>query len=135
MMVADVLDNLVALTSTLAQLVGQGRALVAATARVFRGRTLSTSYESLRLDFVLDIQDAGGRRAILERYQQVRFLTAESGVVRDLVWGEGNPLLRYTASGARRLAVQLDGVIVNRKVDQAAHGNVDRPSGGVVRAW
>jgi DNA invertase Pin-like site-specific DNA recombinase len=25
-------------------------------------------------------------------------------------------------------------VIVKRKVDQVAHGNVDRPSGGVVRA-
>jgi hypothetical protein len=71
------------------------------------------SYETISLDIVLDIEDAGGRRAIYERRQRVRFLAVDSGVVRDLVWGEGDPLARYTATGARRLAVQPDG---SRKV-------------------
>ena len=68
-----------------------------------------TSYENLLLHLTLDIKDSRGSRAILSRRQRVRFLVEESGVVRDLVWGEGNPMARYGVSGARRLDVVAEG--------------------------
>ncbi len=67
------------------------------------------SYENLSLSYVLDIADAGGRRARLTREQQVRFLTAEAGVVRDLVWGDGVQSTGYRAKGAQPVARRQEG--------------------------
>ena len=39
----------------------------------------------------------------------MRFLVEDSGVVRELVWGEGNPLAAYSVQGASLLAVQSEG--------------------------
>lgn len=69
------------------------------------------SYENLSLSYALDIQDIRGERARLEREQQVRFLTSETGVVRDLVWGDGEPNVRYRASGARAVNRQQEGLV------------------------
>jgi len=67
------------------------------------------SYETLWLDLVLDLEDARGRRAVLTRRQRVRFLSADGAVLRELVWGQGEQLLRYTARGARRMRVRPEG--------------------------
>jgi len=78
---------------------------------------------------VLDIQDAAGRRAILTRQQRVRVLTGDGLAIRDLIWGKGNPLVRYRAHGAHRLAVLPEG---SRRV--ALLGLANRPSSGQVAA-
>lgn len=67
------------------------------------------SYENVSLSIRLTICDKRGRRAILERVQRVRFLAEEAGVVRDVVWGDGDALKSYTVSGARLLAVNREG--------------------------
>jgi hypothetical protein len=66
-------------------------------------------YETLWLELTLDLTDAHGERAILTRRQTVRFHGLNSALVRELVWGEGDQLVRYTAVGARRLAVRAEG--------------------------
>jgi hypothetical protein len=68
-----------------------------------------TEYETLRLEIVLDLQDAQGHRAVLGRRQSVRFLVPDTGVVRDLVWGDGNQVAHYTAKGARRVLDRAEG--------------------------
>ena len=67
------------------------------------------SYENLALDYVFDIRDPGGRRATIKRRQRVRFRVEDSGVIRDLVWGEGNPLAGYAVVGARCAGVRQEG--------------------------
>ena len=66
------------------------------------------AYETLWLELVLDLDDPRGERAVLTRRQRIRF-HAGAVVVRELVWGEGEQLARYTAQGARRLAVRPEG--------------------------
>lgn len=67
------------------------------------------SYENLSISLHLRIKDAAGQRAELERRQEVRFATAEAGVVRDLVWGDGDVLKGYVVSGATLLGVRREG--------------------------
>lgn len=109
MTAADLLDKLAALITAGAGFLAQARPTVGVLVRLVRRDVPAVSYENLALEIVLDIQDPEGKRAILERRQQIRFLTADRVVVRDLVWGEGKTLARYHVTGARRLAVQPDG--------------------------
>ncbi len=68
------------------------------------------SYESLSLSYELDIRDLDGARARLTRDQEVLFLTSEAGVVRDLVWGDGEQSVGYRASGAEPMATRQEGM-------------------------
>ena len=81
-------------------------------------------YETLWLELVLDLQDPQGERAVLRRRQRVRFLAAGGALVRELVWGEGEQLVRYHARGARRLGVRPEGsrraVLLDPDVQPAA---------------
>jgi hypothetical protein len=67
------------------------------------------SYENLLLDLTLDIGDESGRRAIVRRKQQVRFLANEAGVLRSSFWGDGDQVLRHRSSGATRLGSRTEG--------------------------
>jgi len=93
------------LTAALQQLKGLGAAL----RKQERPVNAPASYETRRLALVLDIHDRQGRRAVLSRVQRVRFLAADGAVVRELVWGEGEQLVRYVAHGARRMRVRPEG--------------------------
>lgn len=66
-------------------------------------------YETLWLELVLDLQDERGERAVLQRRQRIRFLVDGGALVRELVWGEGEQLVRYHARGAHRLGVRPEG--------------------------
>jgi hypothetical protein len=74
------------------------------------GGQTAASYETLSLGITLEIMDARGRRAHLKREQEVRFLAEEAGVVRDLVWGDGDRLGRYRADGADMVDVRQEGL-------------------------
>jgi hypothetical protein len=67
------------------------------------------AYETVWLDLAFDIRDAQGAQVVLTRRQRVRFLTHESATVRELVWGNGEPLARYSARGARRVGERFEG--------------------------
>ncbi len=67
------------------------------------------SYENLSLDYVFDIRDPKGKRAIINRRQRVKFRVDDGGVIRDLVWGEGNPLAGYSVVGAKCAGVRQEG--------------------------
>ncbi|MCC6266697.1 MAG: hypothetical protein IT300_03945 [Dehalococcoidia bacterium] len=67
------------------------------------------SYENLRFDLSLTLHDAAGRQATLRRTQSVRFRTAEAGIVRDVVWGEGEQFADYCVSGADLVGVRNEG--------------------------
>jgi hypothetical protein len=78
--------------------------------KLFVGALASTvSYENLSLDVVFDIRDRRGRKAVVRRRQRVRFRVNDTGIIRDVVWGEGDPLWRYSVTGARRLGVRQEG--------------------------
>lgn len=77
--------------------------------RWWTGRQPPVSYVTERLDLVLDITDRRGRRAVLRRRHQVRFVVGESGVLHEPVWGEGESLVGYRSRGARRLGVRSEG--------------------------
>jgi hypothetical protein len=79
------------------------------TSRALASRS-HASYETLSLDITLDLMDAKGRIAELTREQEVRFLAEEAGVVRDLVWGDGDVLARYRAYGAKMVDVRREGL-------------------------
>jgi hypothetical protein len=66
-------------------------------------------YETLWLALVLDLLDARGERAVLTRRQGIRLRRPDGAIVRELVWGEGEQLVRYTAAGAHRLGVRIEG--------------------------
>jgi hypothetical protein len=67
------------------------------------------AYETVLLALVLELQDAHGERAVLRRRQRVCFLGDGGAVVRELLWGEGDQLVRYQARGARRIGVRSEG--------------------------
>lgn len=68
------------------------------------------SYVNVSLSYALDIHDLRGEKATLEREQEVQFLTSETGVIRDLVWGDGDPSARYWTRGARAVNRQQEGL-------------------------
>lgn len=55
-------------------------------------------YEVLEYDSVLDLKDATGATAVLERRQKVRFLQDNVIAYEDQVWGEGDPFAGYECS-------------------------------------
>ena len=67
------------------------------------------TYENVMLEAVLDICDRQGRKAVVRRKQRIRFLAEDAGLIRELVWGEGNPLADYRVQGARCLGFQREG--------------------------
>jgi hypothetical protein len=69
----------------------------------------TASYDTRWLSLVLDLKDGRGRQAVLSRTQRVRFLRGDGAIVRELVWGEGDQLVRYRARGARRVGTRAEG--------------------------
>lgn len=67
------------------------------------------SYETLWLDLTFDIADARGERVVLTRRQRVRLLRPGQVTVRELFWGEGEPLVGYRARGAQRVGERFEG--------------------------
>lgn len=67
------------------------------------------AYETVCLDLSLVLEDALGERATLTRRQRLRFPKGRASLVRELVWGEGQQLIRYQAKGARRVALRAEG--------------------------
>ena len=105
----DVVTSLVASIELLGRLIAQLDAFGRGRRWFADWLTAAVTYENLSLDLILDIRDARGRRAVLERRQRVRFLTRDPEIVRDLVWGEGKQLARYVPTGAKRLGVRREG--------------------------
>src|SRR5262249_10587010 len=101
--------GLTALIESLAHLLQQLRLTLVAVVGWFRRSRPPAAYEPVWLDLVLDLTDPQGERAVLTRRQRVRFLADGGAVVRELVWGKGDQLVRYHARGARRLAVRPEG--------------------------
>lgn len=66
-------------------------------------------YETTFLDLSLDLLDTHGQRAVLIRRQGIRVRRGDGLVVRELVWGEGDQLVRYRSAGAQRLTVRAEG--------------------------
>ena len=100
--------DLTALLHAAAALLRELRFAGAALGGSLRRSWPAMAYETLWLELVLDLRDGRGERAVLMRRQRIRF-HAGAAVVRELVWGEGEQLTRYTAQGARRLAVRPEG--------------------------
>ena len=74
-----------------------------------RLRPAAVGYRTLWLTLDLDLLDRQGRRAVLHRSQRVQVDQPDATVVRELVWGEGEQLVRYRARGARRAATRAEG--------------------------
>src|SRR5688572_1112629 len=66
------------------------------------------SYENRLIDLTLDIRDKQGRVAVLAKRQKIT-TRARDVVIRDLAWGDGELLARYSADGVRRLGVRIEG--------------------------
>ena len=66
------------------------------------------SYENRLIDLTLDIRDKQGRVAVLAKHQQIT-TRARDVVIRDLAWGDGELLARYSAAGVKRLGVRTEG--------------------------
>lgn len=95
----DVASRLTTLVAAVAGMLRQAMTLVPLV-RSLGYRPTAMPYENVLLELVLEIQDRGGRTAVLERRQRVRFLSETTEVVRELVWGEGSQLVRYRVRGA-----------------------------------
>ena len=96
-----------ALIGALADLAKQSSNLVAVLSKLPRAGAVS--YENVSVDLLLDIRDPAGSTAVLERKQRVRFLASEAGTIRELIWGEGEPLAHYSTRGATRSAFRREG--------------------------
>lgn len=70
----------------------------------------SPDYENDFIEEVIDIRDAAGQSAVLEKRQRVRFRHSESAILRDGLWGDGDQLARYSVRGARRIGVKREGL-------------------------
>lgn len=109
MTLPEALQLLVAAVRTAAQVLNGLATISTGLRKLFPSLSPGVGYMNVRLDLELDIDDVRGHRAILYRRQRIRFLRADSEPVRDLVWGEGTPVARYTASGAQRLGIVPEG--------------------------
>jgi hypothetical protein len=100
-----------ALTGVLQAVNSSVRALRAAAGVVVGGHAEQAegAYTTLWLALELDIADSQGERAVLTRRQRVHFLSADATLVRELVWGDGEQLVRYTARGAQRAGQRAEG--------------------------
>jgi len=99
----------------LREVISEGTALITAIQGMLKqlrrlrvGRSPS-SYENVSLALLLNIQDGRGLKAELDRRQVVEFKSVEAGVIRDLVWGDGNTLGAFTAAGARLMGKRREG--------------------------
>jgi hypothetical protein len=109
MNIMEMLSQLLLTVEAGAKVMTQTRMALRALAPFFKPRSQQVLYENLSLDLALDIRDVDGRRAVLHRHQRVHFLVHDVGVIRDLVWGDGNPVARYVVFGGRRLSVTTEG--------------------------
>jgi hypothetical protein len=109
MSVLDAAPAVATVADALSALLAQVRAVLNALAPFRPVAAPTVDYENLRLDIVLDIADTRGRRAVLARRQLVRMLVPVTGVVRDLIWGNGNQVVRYSSRSASRLALRPEG--------------------------
>jgi hypothetical protein len=85
------------------------RPLVVAVRKHLRRPGTAGAYETVWLDLAFDIADPRGERVVLTRRQRVRLLRPGHVTVRELVWGEGEPLVRYQARGAQRVGERFEG--------------------------
>lgn len=104
------LDLVTAFLGAVTGVLAEVRQTVRFIARFRRRTGIASSYVTRSLDLCLDIADAEGHRAVLTRRQRVAFRVADSGVVREPVWGEGKPLAHYHVQGARRLGLRQEGM-------------------------
>jgi hypothetical protein len=100
---------LTALLNALPAILRELRLAAAALLARLGKRPPAQPYDTLWLELALDLTDTRGERAVLTRRQCLRFHGLDSAVVRELVWGDGDQLVRYTAAGARRLGVRAEG--------------------------
>jgi hypothetical protein len=80
--------------------------------RLSRLVTKNTDY-AYKNDFIdeeLEIQDRLGRRAVLRRTHGVHVLSTEAPVIRQLCWGDGEPLAHFRVEGARKLGLASEGM-------------------------
>jgi len=102
-------DAIVGSANNLATAVSQLKTAATLLTRWVPATSPPRDYENLRLAIVLDIRDHQGQHAVLERSQVVRFLVPDTGVVRDLIWGNANQVARYTTDGVSRLGLRSEG--------------------------
>ena len=109
MKIFEIMSAVAASLAALSKLAVELRAAASRLAQIAERLRHQSSYETLLLDVELDIRDRRGRRAIVNRRQRVQFLREDTGVIRELVWGEGEPLAGYSVQGAQRLGVRREG--------------------------
>src|SRR5581483_492512 len=59
----------------------------------------SPLYDTRALALRLEIADAQGDRAVLRREQQIHVRAADGLVLREVIWGDGRQLARYSVQG------------------------------------
>ncbi len=72
-------------------------------------RRSAWSYTNRTIEVVVDLDGLDGRRALIRRFQEIRFHVQDPVLVRDVVWGEGRTVRDYEATGARILGMQQEG--------------------------
>jgi hypothetical protein len=102
----DVLHQVVTLVTTVRRAVPT---LPRTRLPLFAARRPSQSYETLSLALRLELCDPRGARAVLTRRQRLRLLAPDAVFVREVIWGEGNQLARYSVQGARRVGLRPEG--------------------------
>jgi hypothetical protein len=102
----DVLHQLVTLVTTVRRAVPT---LPRTRLPLCAARRPSQAYETLSLTLRLELADPRGARAVLTRRQRVRLLTPDGVFLREVIWGEGNQLARYSVQGARRVGRRPEG--------------------------
>jgi hypothetical protein len=102
----DVLARLVALARTVLQSVPT---FLHGLASFWAGDHATVAYETIGLALRLELCDPCGARAVLTRRQRLRLLAPTGVFVREVIWGEGNQLARYSVQGARRVGLRPEG--------------------------
>ena len=109
MKMLELLSGLTIHVDLIAKLVPRLEAVYMSVRRLMVGHMRDVAYENTSLEMVVDIVDPRGHRAVLRRRLGVRFLRPDPGIIRELAWGDGKPLVWYTASGARKLSTEREG--------------------------
>jgi hypothetical protein len=66
--------------------------------KLWRGMAHEGMYEVLKHEATLELQDRNGRRALLRKRQQVRYLQDNIIAFQDQAWGDGEVLINYRCS-------------------------------------
>lgn len=103
------IKEMVTLAGSLLSALKQLPALIGQLAASVRDLRSMVSYENVRLEALVDILDNRGHRALVTRTQRVKFLTPDAGVIRELIWGDGETLASYSVEGARLLCIKREG--------------------------